>query len=505
MWIRSYPPPVQTKLGSLSGTITVDEKTPEEIAGIYVFVRGKKSDETSYFSRVGSDGKYKISNIPENTNYNLYLQKGEYTQLIEENVEILADQNTEIEPVLFFKWLGSFSNAPENPTAKDAYLNTTNGIFYIYDGTSWEILAESSNNKPSPSTNKTQITYNATEKGIVFKGFAISDTKIIITDNNNNVCMNINYTKPEVYHEWSYTYPLVEEDTEYKFNVKLVRDDGFILEEQDFSITAIGGLGEYKVENKDYKVTLSDDYVLSRPEQKFTNNKNIPILDYGTSYEISSENKDATYMWADNSLWVYSCEAWNSDSVNQQNFDLKNVDDSYWRTFSDIQSMLQGRKLGVRTRTIVKIAGYTYNNTATFSLNDLKANVLDWKSENDKKEYKLFVIYGSDFDNLYKNVPGTKKYILSKDYKSFVAEGTADSIEVYAQEISISENLEEPIYIPKGFTGKWNFYTTYNTVYSVNLPCNAWSIINNIITSSPETIISGTDGEYCPILLTPAN
>lgn len=497
-------PPPCTGLGSLSGTITVSGEPSEEIAGIYVFVRGKKSDETSYFSKVGSDGKYKISNIPENTNYNLYLQKGEYTQLIEENVEIFADQNTEIKTALFFKWIGSFSKAPENPNAKDAYLNTTDGIFYIYDGTSWEILAESSNYKPSPSTNKTQITYNATEKGIVFKGFAISSAEIIITDNNNNVCMNINYTKPEGYHEWSYTYPLVKKDTEYNFNVKLV-SNGLILEEQDFSITAIGGLGEYRVENEDYKVTLSDDYVLSRTEQKFTDNKNILIRDYGTSYEIVSNTKNASDMWTDKFLWVYSCEAWNSDSVNHQNFDLKNVDVPYWRTFSDIQSMLQGRALGVQTKTIVKIAGYTYNDTATFSLNDLKTNVLPWKTENDKKEYKLFVMYGSDFDNLYKDVPGTKKYILSNDFKSFVNEGTADSVKVYAQEISVSENLEEPIYIPKGFTGKWNFYTTDNTISTINLPCDAWNIINDIITNSPETIISGTDGEYCPILLTPAN
>lgn len=317
--------------------------------------------------------------------------------------------------------------------------------------------------------------------------------------------MNINYKKPEGYHEWSYTYPLVEKDTEYKFNVKLVRDDGFILEEQDFSITAIGGLGEYKVENENYKVTLSDDYVLSRTEQKFTNNKNILIRDYGTSYEISSENKDAPYMWADNSLWVYSCNTWNSDSVNHQNFDLKNVDVSHWRTFSDIQSMLQGRALGVQTKTIVKIAGYTYNDNATFSLNDLKTDVLPWKTENNKKEYKLFVMYGSDFENFYNDVPGSEKHFLSNDLKSFVKEGTADSIEVYAKEISISEKLEEPIYIPEGFTGKWNFYTTDNKIFTIDLPYDAWNIINNIITYSPETIISGTDGEYCPILLTPAN
>lgn len=418
--------------------------------GIEVFILG-----TSYFSKVGLDGKYEISEILANTGYILCLQKGEQTQIIKENVEIIAGQNTVIEPVKFSK-----------------------------------------NNSTT-----TQITCNATERGILFEGCSISDTNIFITDKNNDVCMNINYKKPEWYHKWNYTYPLVKKDTEYDFYVRVERDDGFILEEQNFTVTAIGGLGEYKVENTDYEVTLSDDYVLSRTPQKFTNNKNVPILDYGTYYQIVSNDKNADTVWTDNTLWIYACDCWNSET--QQKYDLHN---SSWQEFSSIKSMLQGRALGAEVRTKVKIAGYTYNDTVTFSLNDFNQLVLPWKTENNKKEYKLLVVYGSDFGNFYTDVPNTKKYIISED-KSFVSAGTSGAREVYAQEVLISKNLEEPTYIPESFLGKWSAWTSVSEIYQLelSLPSSAWDIINYIIRNNPDTIISGTDGEYCPILLAPKN
>lgn len=612
-----------------------------------VFIAG-----TSYFSKVGLDGKYAISEITANTGYILCLQKGEQTQIIKENVEIIAGQNTVIEPVKFskndssFLWLGTLKEAPENPKANDAYFNTTEGIFYLYNGNSWEILAKNLSEKyngildlenflPSkmtmnpnapystsyvtikelpythqipniydvvklefsftspkdindftiillddsdswvpladlhnisnikkgevinisetfeltaqpkgniilnlqeslteeeyknhpgkydlsiesskisvtsytgipnylPSSNTTtQITCNATEKGILFEGFSISDTNIFITDKNNDVCMNINYKKPDVYHKWNYTYPLVKKDTVYDFYVRVERGDGLILEEQNFTVTAIGGLGEYKVENTDYEVTLSDDYVLSRTPQNFTNNKNVPILDYGTSYQIVSNDKNANTIWTDNTLWIYACDCWNSET--QQKYDLHK---SSWQEFSSIDSMLQGRALGAEVRTKVKIAGYTYNDTVTFSLNDLNRRVFPWKTESNKKEYKLLVMYGSDFDNLYTNVPNTKEYIMSKDFKSFVSAETSDTTKVYAQEVLISKNLEEPRYIPVSFLRKWSAWTTDSEIYKMelSLPCSAWDIINDIIRNNSDTIISGTDGEYCPILLAP--
>lgn len=38
-------------------------------------------------------------------------------------------------------WQGSLENPPENPMTNWAYYNTTDGIAYIWDGDSWEILA----------------------------------------------------------------------------------------------------------------------------------------------------------------------------------------------------------------------------------------------------------------------------------------------------------------------------------------------------------------------------
>lgn len=644
------PPPVTT--GSLTGTITTDGTASEDLLGMDVFIVG-----TSYISKVGLDGKYEISEIPANIGYILCLQKGEYTQIIKNDVEIIAGKNTEINSVKFsknyssFKWLGTLTEEPENPKTNDAYFNETDGILYLYNGTSWDILARSLSEKykgildledflpkkmtmkPNadftvyetieilPYTNQipnigdevklelsftsskdiddfvilllddsndnwvfltdghhiydikkddvtdisvtfelttqpkgnvililqeelteeeyenhsgkydldiksskisvtsytgipnylysgnnnassaTQITCNATESGIVFNGCSISDTGIYITDKNNDVCMNINYKKPESYHKWSYTYPLVEKDTEYVFNVRLERGDGLILEEQNFTVTAIGGLGEYKVVNDDYEVTLSDNYVLSRTKQQFTVNKSVPVLDYGTSYQIVSKGKgsDAVF-WDDDTLWVYACDCWNSET--QQKYDLH---ESSWQAFSSIESMLQGRALGAEVRTKVKIAGYTYNDTVTFSLNDFKQIVLPWKNKNNKKEYKLLVMYGSDFDNLYTDVPNTKKYIMSKDFKSFVNAGTTDARDVYAQEVLISRTLEEPRYIPENFTGKWSAWITDTYVYNMelSLPFSAWEIIYYITKNNPDSIISGSDGEYCPILLVP--
>jgi uncharacterized delta-60 repeat protein len=39
-------------------------------------------------------------------------------------------------------WLGSLASAPGSPALNDAYYNSTDGIAYIWDGDSWEILAQ---------------------------------------------------------------------------------------------------------------------------------------------------------------------------------------------------------------------------------------------------------------------------------------------------------------------------------------------------------------------------
>lgn len=40
------------------------------------------------------------------------------------------------------EWLGSLASAPLSPTLNQAYYNTTDGISYIWDGASWQIVAQ---------------------------------------------------------------------------------------------------------------------------------------------------------------------------------------------------------------------------------------------------------------------------------------------------------------------------------------------------------------------------
>ena len=46
-------------------------------------------------------------------------------------------------------WLGSLATPPENPELNWAYYNTTDGIAYIWDGDSWEILVQDGQNAVS--------------------------------------------------------------------------------------------------------------------------------------------------------------------------------------------------------------------------------------------------------------------------------------------------------------------------------------------------------------------
>ena len=46
------------------------------------------------------------------------------------------------EPGISIRWIGSMATAPGSPQLNDAYYNTANAKSYIWDGDSWEILAQ---------------------------------------------------------------------------------------------------------------------------------------------------------------------------------------------------------------------------------------------------------------------------------------------------------------------------------------------------------------------------
>ena len=138
--------------GNIKGTITIDGKTDETL-GLDVFIAG-----TSYVAKVGPTGNYEISKVPASKGYMLCVQKGEYTTIINEDLEVKAKETievgsknllskdwaieNEVQTNPTFKWLGEFVTVPENPDLYDAYYNTTDGCSYIWNGSDWDLLAK---------------------------------------------------------------------------------------------------------------------------------------------------------------------------------------------------------------------------------------------------------------------------------------------------------------------------------------------------------------------------
>src|SRR5690554_611931 len=56
-------------------------------------------------------------------------------------------------------WLGSLGTAPANPTLNQAYYNTTDGISYVWNGASWEIVAQDGTGAGGPHNTLNQA-YN---------------------------------------------------------------------------------------------------------------------------------------------------------------------------------------------------------------------------------------------------------------------------------------------------------------------------------------------------------
>lgn len=490
--------------GSITGKITIDGKT-DDVLGLDVFIAG-----TSFIAKVGSDGSYEITNIPAKKGYVLCVQKGEKTLTILESVEVKVDESTDINENDFslddweqdaFKWLGAFDVAPENPKLYWAYFNTKDGCSYIWNGTNWDLMIQTGSGEGSYKT----VTCTAVEEGIKFTGNLLSNIvgqtakcNIKVVDTHNGITMNRSYKiDSDTYESWEMIYPLVEKGQKYNFEV-ILEDQASILSSQKFNVTAIGGLGEFKVENADsYKVILSDDKkTLSRTSQEYTDNSKVlsKIIDYGTKYAVYSNNSEVTSIW--DGIWRHESVYWKSTS--NQECDLTSME--HWYTYEDLDLVLKGRRLGVYTETHIKIAGYTYTGTTVFSLNDYKETFFDWDDEEENKYLLLYVdpVTG----DYYKDVPGTSLFYIKEELDEngnviFSKQGAEGVIEVYGQLISYGDKIYEPTYVPKienedfVFSGLWNAECAYQTIEEINFPYSSTEF--------------GAKGETIPVYLTPKN
>ena len=353
----------------------------------------------------------------------------------------------------------------------------------------------------STSPNSTNIT--ATDEGIKFSGTLLSNIQdqtakctISIRDVDNGVTMNREYSlaNSNAYESWEMVYPLVEKDKEYTFEVS-TKCGSTTISSEKVTVTAIGGLGEYKIENADtYTVTLSDDKkTLTRTPQEFTDNLNVQnlVIDYGTKYAVYSTNYSATTIW--DGIWRHDSIHW--ASTTNQECDLTNLET--WLSYEELVSSLKGRRLGTRTETHMTLAGYTYNGTTDFVLNDYKEKFFDW---DDEEQYKYFVLYKDPkTGEYYEDVPGTSLYYIKEELENgniiFTEKDAEGSIEVHGQLISYGDKLYEPAYVPATeiedhvFTGYWKANCGHQSIEQINFPYNS----NDF----------GVSGEVVPVYLTP--
>lgn len=357
-----------------------------------------------------------------------------------------------------------------------------------------------SNNDES---SQSKFTYTPTKDGIKFGGSLLSNIQdqtakctISIRDVDNDITMNREYSlaNSNAYESWEMVYPLVEKDKEYTFEVS-TKCGSTTIGFEKVTVTAIGGLGEYKIENADtYTVTLSDDKkTLTRTPQEFTDNLNVQnlVIDYGTKYAVYSNNDSATTIW--DGMWRHDSIHW--VSTTGQECDLTNLET--WLSYEGLVSSLKGRRLGTRTETHMTLAGYTYNGTTDFVLNDYKEKFFDW---DDEEQYKYFVLYKDPkTGEYYEDVPGTSLNYIKEELENgniiFTEKDAEGSIEVHGQLISYGDKLYEPAYVPATeiedhvFTGYWKANCGYKSIEQINFPYNS----NDF----------GVSGEVVPVYLTP--
>ena len=358
-----------------------------------------------------------------------------------------------------------------------------------------------SNNDES---SQSKFTCTPTKDGIKFTGSLLSNIQdqtakctISIRDVDNGVTMNREYSlaNSNAHESWEMVYPLVEKDKEYTFEVS-TKCGSTTIGFEKVTVTAVGGLGEYKIENADtYTVTLSaDKKTLTRTPQQFTDNLNVQnlVIDYGTKYAVYSTNDSATTIW--DGLWRHDSIHW--VSTTGQECDLTNLET--WLSYEGLVSSLKGRRLGTRTETHMKLAGYTYNGTTDFVLNDYKETFFDW---DDEEQNKYLVLYKNPkTGEYYDDVPGTSLYYIKEELDEngniiFTEKDAEGAIEVYGQLISFGDKIYEPAYVPATeiedhvFTGYWKANCGYQSIEQINFPYNSYDF--------------WTAGEFVPVYLTP--
>ena len=306
--------------GSLSGTLKV---TGGDAAGSLVGVAG-----TSYIAFVDADGKFTISGIPAG-NYRLCVMTNGKYQAFDTTYKV--DGKTTADA-------GIISVTIEAASVE----NASSGIQYV--------------------------TVKNVADGIQFSGSIQGDgswwgerqhsVTISIKDIDNEIRMIQNWTKVSPWGEWRLTYPLVDTGKEYHFTVA-VADGNYTIYLENFTVTAQGGLGEYKIENiEQYKTILTQEKILKKAvKAEYTNNPNITILREELLYDVYSGTK----LWEPGNCLLGSktCLL----DTTSGSYDIANEG---WLDKKEKSALLSGNNLCVYTVTHIWLAGFTCNGNAYF-------------------------------------------------------------------------------------------------------------------------------------------
>lgn len=308
----------------------------------------------------------------------------------------------------------------------------------------------------SSSSEISYITANATDRGIEFRTTVLKGTKITfnITEKSSGITAVREWTKLEDWNACTVVYPFVKAGETYEFETSVTQTD-HTLYKADFKVTAVGGLGEYKIENKDdYEVELADvinankevvDRVIQFTKTPvFTNNSNVVVADIGVEYTINKVKDDeyGEWMWGQTSWYSLT----SGEYMGKTTLFSDNDGVDKWRTRDSFELNLNGYKYRLFAQTYIQVAGYTDNGQTTFHMNDQKVKLADWGGS----VTKAYVLFG-DFDDIgyskLTGLPGEKIELTIVDVK-----GTETSVDCYGYIVDYGTPIGEPSTTPS-YTG----------------------------------------------------
>lgn len=141
-----------TATGAVSGRITIDLYT-EGVLGLDVFIAGTSFDGKvgidGSFELTGIPAKYDYVLCVQKGDYVTIIDDklavyGNETTIVP-SFNISSENMKENQNNTTFRWRGSFDVAPYDPQLYDAYFNSMDGCSYIWNGSNWDLLARAGN------------------------------------------------------------------------------------------------------------------------------------------------------------------------------------------------------------------------------------------------------------------------------------------------------------------------------------------------------------------------